>query len=101
MVAPILAASLCSHLFAQVSGGLQGLILDKERRPIPGAAASAVNAGLGASRGALSDQEGRYRIVPLPPGRGYTLIVSFPGMATVEMSDISTVAMAGNDTFIL
>ncbi len=88
VVAFVLAPGVQPHTFAQVSGGLQGIIVDKEKTPIPGATVVAVNTAQGLSRGVLSDREGRYRIVPLPPGRGYTLNVSFPGMATVEMSDI-------------
>jgi carboxypeptidase family protein/TonB-dependent receptor-like protein len=88
VVSIILALGAQPHTFADVSGGLQGIVVDKERTPIPGATVVAVNTAQGLSRGVLSDPGGRYRIVPLPPGRGYTLNVSFPGMATVEMSDI-------------
>ncbi len=88
VLAFVLAPGVRPHTFAQVSGGLQGIILDKERTPIPGATVVAVNTAQGLSRGVLSDLGGRYRIVPLPPGHGYSLNVSFPGMATVEMSDI-------------
>ncbi len=85
------ATLLCAAglpLFAQTSGGLKGLILDMTGRPIPGVTVAVSDLEGRSVAGVVTDPKGSFRIVPLPPGRGYRMKVSFPGMATVEMSDI-------------
>ncbi len=77
-----------SPLFAQVAGGLKGLVIDKEGRPIPGATVSVSGPEGRVVAGVATDVRGAFRIVPLVPGRGYRVRVSFPGLATVEMSDV-------------
>src|SRR5881296_2570508 len=83
-----LAPNPLSPASAQANGGLQGLIVDKAGTPIPGSTVVAANARLGLSRAVITDRRGAYRIAPLPPAPDYTLHVSFPGMATVEVPEI-------------
>jgi hypothetical protein len=80
----------------QAVPGLRGVVLDREKGgpPIVGATVTVGNPSTGLSRGIVTDARGEFRIVPLPPGRGYTVTVSFPGMATVVISDVE-VAVSG------
>jgi outer membrane receptor protein involved in Fe transport len=73
---------------AQTASGLRGVVLDKDGAPLPGATVLVTNSSLGVSQGAVTDAKGEFRIVPLPPGKGYTVKVSFAGMSTVSLSDI-------------
>mgnify|MGYP001598216426 CR=1 FL=1 len=68
--------------------GLRGTVLDQDGVPIPGATIGVSNPALGLERGAVTDARGEFRVVPLSPGRGYRLRVSFPGMATVILPDV-------------
>jgi outer membrane receptor protein involved in Fe transport len=88
LLAGCLCLTLNSPALSQTNAGLRGTILDKDGAPIPGATVTVTNASLGVSQGAVTDAKGEFRIVPLPPGKGYSLKVSFPGMATVTLSDI-------------
>ncbi|MBI1950303.1 MAG: carboxypeptidase regulatory-like domain-containing protein, partial [Acidobacteria bacterium] len=63
-------------------------MLDRDGAPLPGAIIGVANPALGLEQGAVTDARGEFRIVPLPPGRGYRLRVSFPGMATVTLPDV-------------
>ncbi len=81
---------------AQSTPGIRGIVLDKEKGgpPIPGATVTVANPSTGLSRGAVTDARGEFRVVPLPPGRGYTVTISFPDMATVIISDIEVAVSA-------
>src|SRR5437867_1774077 len=57
-------------------------------RPTPGATVSVSGPGGRTVAGMVTDVKGGFRVVPLTPGRGYRVRASFPGLATVEMSDI-------------
>ncbi|HEV8702141.1 MAG TPA: carboxypeptidase regulatory-like domain-containing protein [Candidatus Polarisedimenticolia bacterium] len=77
---------------AQTHGGLKSLVVDKQGEPIPGATVVVTNHSTGVARGGLTDSLGICRFMPLPPGGGYSLKVVFPGMATLEMSDVDITA---------
>jgi hypothetical protein len=68
--------------------GLKGTVLDRDGAPIPGATVRVENRALGLNQGAVTDAKGEFRVVPLSPGRGYSMRVSFPGMATVVLPDV-------------
>jgi outer membrane receptor protein involved in Fe transport len=70
---------------AQTTAGLRGVVVDKEGQPLPAATVTLTNTSLGVSQGARTDAKGEFRIAPLPPGKGYTLKVSFPAMSTIEL----------------
>lgn len=81
-------AGACLPAAASVPAGLKGTVLDQDGTPIPGATITMSNPALGLEQGAVTDVRGEFRIVPLPPGRGYHLRVSFPGRATVTLPDV-------------
>ncbi len=87
-LAGCLLLALPGSASAQPASGLRGVILDKDGAPLPGATVLVTNPGLGVSQGAVTDAKGEFRVVPLPPGRGYSVKVSFTGMATVNLSEI-------------
>ncbi|MBI1949735.1 MAG: carboxypeptidase regulatory-like domain-containing protein, partial [Acidobacteria bacterium] len=76
---------LCLPAFAQTNAGLRGTVVDKDGAPLPSARITIKSDALGISQGAITDAKGEFRIVPLPPGRGYILEVAFPGMGTIKM----------------
>jgi outer membrane receptor protein involved in Fe transport len=76
---------------AQSAGGLRGVVLDNGT-PVAGASVAVVNPDVAVNRGAVTDANGEWRVVPLPPAKGYSLRVSFPGMVTMTLTDIDVVA---------
>lgn len=63
---------------AQVSGSIQGAVIDPSAAPIAAATVTATNTETGAVREAKTDEAGRYRLVWLPVGN-YQLSVGKPG----------------------
>ena len=81
----IVFTTLCLPAFAQSSAGLKGTVVDKDGAPLPSARVTIKNDSLGVNQGAVTDAKGEFRIVPLPPGKGYIIEVAFPGMGTIKM----------------
>jgi outer membrane receptor protein involved in Fe transport len=87
-----LAALACvfvwSTLHAQnVGGSIQGTVLDSTGASLPGAAVVVRNLATGDTRELLSDANGRYHALLLPPGE-YALRASLTGFQTIERSGI-------------
>lgn len=73
-------------LFAQEnSGNIYGRVLDEEGRAV--AKAEATLTGPTAPRTTTTDESGRFRFLAIDPG-SYTVIVTAPGFATVENSNV-------------
>src|SRR6266498_201915 len=70
---------------------ITGRVLDPNGAIIPGATIEAVLVKMGASRAAVSDVDGRYRIIQLEPGV-YNLRASFAGFARHEKQELSFIA---------
>jgi hypothetical protein len=68
-----------------------GRIQDQNNAIIPGALVEATLVKTRATRNAISDADGRYRLIQLEPG-GYTLRVSSGGFATQEIREFVTTA---------
>lgn len=68
-----------------------GRVFDQNGAVIPGASITAVLVKTGANRAAVTDAEGRYRILQLEPGF-YTLRLSAPGFGSEERRNIPTIA---------
>jgi outer membrane receptor protein involved in Fe transport len=82
-----------SLVLAQTPGGLRGQVLDKDGNPLPTARVIITNESLGVHQQAVvADAKGEFRVVPLPPGKGYSVRVEFPEMSTVTLSDVEVVA---------
>ena len=77
---------------AQTTGGIRGQVLDKDGQPLPTARVTIVNAALSVNQTVMTDLKGEFRVAPLPPGKGYSVKVSFDGMATVSVPDIEVTA---------
>jgi len=74
--------------YAQTTGGIRGMVLDKDGSPLPGATVIISNPTLGVQQGAQTDAKGEFRVVPLVPGKGYSVRVQFPGMSTTTVPDV-------------
>ncbi len=84
-----IAALLISASGAAVAqlqtGSLYGIVLDPERSPLPGATVTL--SGIGAPQTQLSDAQGRFRYVGLPPGT-YRLQVHRDGFSPLEVDNL-------------
>jgi len=76
---------------AQTQGGLKTMVVDKQGQPVPGATVAVTHQATGYIRGGVTDALGICQFMALPTGGGYSLKVMFPGMATLEMSDVDIV----------
>jgi outer membrane receptor protein involved in Fe transport len=93
LLAALMVLLPLSLVFAQSPGGLRGTVLDKDGNPLPTARIIITNESLGVQQQAvIADAKGEFRVVPLPPGKGYSVRVEFPEMSTVTLSEIEVVA---------
>jgi carboxypeptidase family protein len=67
-----IALSVCLIRAQEVTGNLEGRVLDSKGTPISGVTASVTGASLQGERGISSDNDGFFRLLSLPSGR-YTL----------------------------
>jgi hypothetical protein len=70
---------------------ISGKVTDSNKLPITGATISATLVTTGAERTAQSDEEGRYRLVNLPPGV-YAVKITATGFGAKERKDLTTVS---------
>ena len=84
-----LAAILMTTMAAAQSGDAEitGLVKDPSGAPIVGTTVTLVNQDSSVTRTAVTDNEGRYRLVALPPGR-YSLRVEATGFKTETVTDM-------------
>ena len=75
ITAVLLISSTC---FAQVGGGITGVVKDPSDAAIPGATVSVTNTATGAKRTATTDSQGVYSFPALAVGQ-YDLEVNAPG----------------------
>ena len=92
LLTALLAMLPCIPALAQSTGGIRGTVLDKDGQPVVGAVVAIENKSLGVQTGAPTDAKGEFRISPLPPGKGYSVSVSFSGMGKITQSDIEVTA---------
>lgn len=93
LLAALIVLLPLSIVLAQSSGGLQGTVLDKDGNPLPTARIIITNTSLGIQQQAvIADAKGEFRVMPLPPGKGYSVRVEFPEMSTVTIPDVEVVA---------
>src|SRR5512134_1953734 len=78
--APLLAQS--------TTGTLQGTVTDQQQGMVPGATVTVRNVDTNASRTAVTDSQGRWRVVNLPVGN-YEIKVDLTGFASVLRSGIT------------
>ena len=68
-------------------GTIEGVIMDADGVPLPGATVSIDSDNLQGTRMGVTDGEGAYRFVRCPPGR-YTIKVEMDGFQTVTQTEI-------------
>ena len=85
-VALILAPALAA---AQgTTGSISGSVVDESKSVLPGVTITVTNVGTGLERVQVSDTDGRYRVLDLPPGQ-YTVKAEISGFAPVLRSDLT------------
>ena len=84
IMTPALLA-LCLALFASsalaqtiTTGSIEGTVIDQDGAAVPGVTVNVTSLNLIQPQSAISDVEGRYHILNLPPGR-YTVTVEAAG----------------------
>jgi len=70
---------------------IAGRVLDSNNLPVVGATVTATNAATGISRTVVTNDDGRYRLIELPPGT-YNLKASMQGFANQEKNELATIA---------
>ena len=85
-IAALIAFALPAH--AQVVGQIQGTVTDAQGAVLPGASLTLRNTETGVSRNVVSEADGQYRFVGLPPGT-YGLKAELQGFATVDVSNLT------------
>src|SRR5438128_7279992 len=91
MLRSVLLASLCLPVpaFAQVANAVvTGIVADAQGGILPGVTITVTNAESGVVRTIVTEENGRYRLGGIPPGR-YNLKAELPGFATQEVKDIA------------
>ena len=94
----IAAALVLLPSLALAQGTLTGTVRDTSGGVLPGVTVQATSPALtGTAREAVSDENGIYRIIDLPPGT-YTVTATLPGFATVQRAGI---ALGGTATLTI
>ncbi|HMC82942.1 MAG TPA: carboxypeptidase regulatory-like domain-containing protein [Candidatus Polarisedimenticolia bacterium] len=84
---------VASPALSSVSTDLKGRVSDRLGHPLPGATVLVKNDSLAVGEpGAVTDADGIFRILRLPPGGGYRIRVTLATFGPVEFSDIELVA---------
>ncbi|MEO6002252.1 MAG: carboxypeptidase regulatory-like domain-containing protein [Opitutus sp.] len=94
-----LMLAIAPRMYAQgnVSGGMTGLITDKDGRPVGGATVTAVHTPTNLSSTAVTRGDGRYRFRNLPPGGPYTVSANASGYRAESVTDVVTQLSADVD----
>ncbi len=83
----LILLSTAGAAFGQVqTGSLQGTVGDDQNQAIPGVTVTL--SGVGAPKVQVTDADGSYRFLNLPPGR-YQLIAELEGFSTVEYPNVT------------
>ncbi|MCA1849469.1 MAG: TonB-dependent receptor, partial [Acidobacteria bacterium] len=69
------------------TGNIEGRVLDPQAAVISGANVTATNQRTGFEKSAVTDEEGNYRLILLPPGT-YTVRATGEGFAQTELRDV-------------
>jgi len=87
VLAAVLLLASSSVLRAQTTGRIQGQILDAQGAVVPGATVTVTSPALQGSLNQVSDAEGRFRFLSLPPGV-YTVKADLSSFKTFEQSNV-------------
>jgi hypothetical protein len=76
-----------SGAYAQTTGRIFGQILDDSKAAVPGATVTVTSSALQGSQVQVTDGEGMFRFLSLPPGT-YKVRAELPGFKTVEQDNV-------------
>src|SRR5262245_18467131 len=92
---------LASPALGQIGASIEGTLKDQQGAVLPGATVTVVKEESGVSRSAVSDAEGRYRLLGLAPGR-YRLKAELQGFAAAEIGNIDlTIGRSVEHDFVM
>jgi outer membrane receptor protein involved in Fe transport len=74
--------------YAQTTGRIDGRVLDNNGDPLPGVTVTATSAQLQGTRTAVTEADGRFRLLALPPGE-YALKADLDGFNDLEVPSLS------------
>ncbi len=95
----VLAALVALPALAQQQyGSIAGTVVDDQSQPLPGVTVTLTGPYLQGSRTQVTDQAGRFRFMPLPPGSDYAIKYELSGFNTLEQSGI--VVNVGKETAV-
>src|SRR5262245_45934840 len=84
-----LALTVTVPAWGQVSNAIiTGIVMDAQSGVLPGVTITVTNAETGVVRSIVTEENGRYRLGGIPPGR-YSLRAELPGFATQQITDIT------------
>ena len=85
----VLAALLLSApaAWAQTTGRIMGSLKDAQGAVLPGATVTLTGPALQGAQTQVTDQDGAFRFLSVPPGR-YTVKIELAGFKTIEQSDV-------------
>src|SRR4029453_16531351 len=89
----VLAGALPAFAQGQGSAVLTGTVLDPDGI-VPGATVTATDAATSVTRSAVSNDQGTFRLLALPPGR-YTISVEMEGFKKITIPEV---ALYGGET---
>ncbi|GAB5563947.1 MAG: carboxypeptidase regulatory-like domain-containing protein [Winogradskyella sp.] len=75
-------------LSQETTGSIQGLLKDNNKNPIPYANVVLIDTETSFTYGAISQENGFYRLNNIPPGNSYKISISYVGFKTIEQSNI-------------
>ena len=87
VLAALLLAPVLTAQTGRQTGIIKGVLTDMAGGPLPGANVVAASPGLMGTMTSVTESDGSYRLVNLPPGT-YTITASLPGFKTVKQTGI-------------
>src|SRR3989442_397021 len=93
LLVAVVCPSLSGLLLAQTNGALRGAVRDDAGVALGGVLVVVASASQGVSgRAAVSDASGSFQIASLPAARDYLVRAAFPGLATLDLSNVEVQA---------
>src|SRR2546430_2697064 len=91
----IFVFAMCLSLFAvsamaqtSTTGSIEGTVTDPQGRAVPNATVTATSPNLISAQSAQTDDQGRYKLLNLPPGRYTVTVGATSGFAEATRSDV-------------
>ena len=93
----LLVIAVASASAQSTTGDISGTVRDQSHAILPGVTVQVVNLETGATRSIVTDSEGRYRALNLPPGR-YKVTAELSGFSKTAVDQV--VVQIGRDTTV-